>query len=771
VISFRGVSRDITDRTRAEEKLADALKDMEGQREKFRTLVDNAPFGMALVGKEGDFILINPRFKELFGYDEKDVPNGREWFKRAYPDPEYRREVIAAWITDMEKSNAGEKRPRVYTVTCKNGEEKIIHFIPVKLTTGEDIVSLEDITERVQSEDILRKSERLYRSVIENINDTFYRSDIDGKLIMMSPSGAALFDYDSVEYMIGADIAEFFYVNPEDRKKLLSEIQKHGFVKDYEIKLKRRDGTPVEISASSHLYYDEQGNLLGVEGILRDITERKRAEELYRTLAESSHAGVYIIQDRKVKFVNPRVLEYSGYSKDELIEKDVPNFVHPEDREMVRRNAIDMLKGKRMTPYEFRIIDRAGHTKWLMETVRSIIYEGKRAVLSNSMDITERYRLERMLQQAHKMESIGTLAGGIAHDFNNILGVMIGYADLARSDVRPEKQKYYLDQVLRACDRAKGLVSQILTFSRQSEQERKPIFITSLIKEGIKMLRSSLPSTIQITQDISPLSIVVSTDPTQIHQILMNLVTNAAHAMRDTGGILNIQLDIVRGLSSMTNHHLGLEAGDYALLRVSDTGHGMDASTMDRIFDPFYTTKGPGEGTGLGLSVVYGIVKNHGGVIDVSSDLKKGSTFSVYLPLIENQGKMSKVASEVISGGSERILFVDDEAGLIDVGSMMLMSLGYHVTSKTSSIEALEAFRTRPQDFDLVITDTTMPNMTGIDLARELLKIRPDIPIILCTGFSENMSEERAKSIGIRRFVMKPLFKKDLARVIREVLV
>ena len=246
VIGFRGVSRDITDRKKAEEKLADALHEAKLQKEKFRMLVDNAPFGMILISKEGAFILLNPCFRELFGYNEEDVPDGRSWFRKAYPDADYRHAVIATWLRDWEKADPGEKRPRIFTVTCKNGEKKIVNFIPVKLTTGDYLMTIQDITERVLAAETLRKSERLYRSVIENINDTFYRSDIDGRLVMMSPSGAALFGYDSIEEMIGADIAEFFYVNPEDRNNFLSAIEKEGFVKDYEIKLRRRDGTVME---------------------------------------------------------------------------------------------------------------------------------------------------------------------------------------------------------------------------------------------------------------------------------------------------------------------------------------------------------------------------------------------------------------------------------------------------------------------------------------------------------------------------------------------
>jgi len=506
------------------------------------------------------------------------------------------------------------------------------------------------------------------------------------------------------------------------------------------------------------------------EQLRQEITERKQAEELYRTLAHSSHAGVYIAQEGKLQFVNPHILEYTGYSEDKLLGSDTLDYVHPDDHAMVRKNIIEMLKATKTAPYEYRLIDREGNVKWLMETVRSITYKGSRAILGNTMDITERYKMEKFLSQSQKMQAIGTLAGGIAHDFNNILGAMIGYTEMAQLAASPEKRQHYLEQVIRACDRAKNLVNQILTFSRQKEQERRPILLAPIIQEGIKLLRSSLPSTIKITQSITDTPIMVLADATQIHQVLMNLCTNAAHAMHDKGGILNIQLVQKWIYPVQKTHPIGLEPGNYAELTVNDTGYGIAASIMDRIFDPFFTTKKPGEGTGLGLSVVYGIVRNHGGSIDVASKPGQGTTFSVYLPLIKADEKIEEKVAETVLGGSERILFVDDEAALVEGTKEMMASLGYRVTSRTSSVEAMELFRARPHGFDLVITDMTMPNMTGVELARELLKIRPDIPIIICTGYSEIISDEMVKSIGIRQLVMKPLFRKDLAKVIKEVL-
>lgn len=405
-----------------------------------------------------------------------------------------------------------------------------------------------------------------------------------------------------------------------------------------------------------------------------------------------------------------------------------------------------------------------------MEAVRSLHdYQNhlKSLVEERTSDLK---RANETLQQIQKLEAIGTLAGGIAHDFNNMLTAMIGYMELAQINDNADKQRRYINQALEVSNRAKEVINQILIFSRHQEQERKPVLIAPIIKEEINLLKSLLPSTIRITQDIADTSAMIIADVTQIQQVLMNLCTNSFHAMRERGGVLEIRLDHEKVGPEQSPHPLNLAAGEYVKLSVRDSGHGIDAANISRIFDPFFTTKGPGEGTGLGLSVVYGIVRDHNGAIGVASESGKGTTVSVYLPLIIAGEAPPNQAPEQIIGGNERILLVDDEAAIIEVVESILTSLGYRVTARRSSIDTLKLFRTRPDDFDLVITDMTMPHIRGDDLAREMLKIRADIPIILCTGFSEMITEEQAKHIGIRRFIMKPLYLKDLARVIREVM-
>jgi signal transduction histidine kinase/ActR/RegA family two-component response regulator len=379
---------------------------------------------------------------------------------------------------------------------------------------------------------------------------------------------------------------------------------------------------------------------------------------------------------------------------------------------------------------------------------------------------------EKQLQQVMKLQAIGTLAGGIAHDFNNILFPIVGYTELTMDDVPKDSQaSKNLKEILKATNRAKELVQQILTFSRQSGQERKPLKVQYLIKEVSKLIRATIPSSIEIECDIDDACGPIKGDPTQIHQVIMNLCTNAYHAMQETGGKLDVSLKEIHISYEQSIERVGMKVGKHIELQVKDSGHGMEPQVMERIFEPYYTTKAQGKGTGLGLSVIHGIVKSHGGDITVSSLPGQGATFKVYLPIIdEMEVKIEADEPAIAINGKERILLVDDEEQIIDIEQQILERLGYHVTPKTDSQEALEEFAAQPDRFDLVITDMTMPKMTGDQLARRMMDIKPQIPVILCTGFNETISEEKALAMGIDKFVMKPIVKDELASTIRTVL-
>ena len=414
-----------------------------------------------------------------------------------------------------------------------------------------------------------------------------------------------------------------------------------------------------------------------------------------------------------------------------------------------------------------------------MATDRIITWpDGRDVRLHFAVDITEdrrakeeKRRFEGQLVQAQKMESIGTLAGGIAHDFNNILSVIVGNSELAMYDIPEDNPSLEsLEEIRQACLRGRDLVRQIMSFSRRTRQERIPLKISPIVKETLKLMRSSIPTGVDMSQNISCKSDTALVDPTLINQMLINLCTNAANAMEERGGILEVILRDVELDASTFGQYQNLMPGKYLHLTVRDTGPGIDPLLIDRVFDPYFTTKDVDEGIGLGLTEAYGIVKSHCGAITVESELGKGATFHVFLPLVETAVNGEPEAPRPIPKGTERILFVDDEDPMAKMAKRMLEHLGYTVTARTSSLDALEVFRNRPHQFDLVITDMMMPKMTGDRLARQLLQIRPDIPIMLCTGYSERISAEKARSLGIRDLVMKPLVIHEIGETIRKTL-
>ncbi len=390
-------------------------------------------------------------------------------------------------------------------------------------------------------------------------------------------------------------------------------------------------------------------------------------------------------------------------------------------------------------------------------------------ILHRRQSEEDRKQLESELRQAQKLEAIGTLAGGIAHDFNNILSSILGYSELLIEDA--EKDTLFeqnLKQIYAAGVRAKDLVKQILTFSRQTESEWMPLNVKLLVKESVKLLRASLPTSIEIEQKLET-DTLVQGDPAQIHQIVMNLCTNAAQAMDNTG-VMTIRLQQTDLDAEFVASHWGMKPGKHVVLSVSDTGPGIDPAIIDKIFDPFYTTKSVNQGTGLGLSVVHGIVEGHHGMIHAESQLGEGSKFIVYLPAAEDAMDQPEPIENELPKGSERILFVDDESSIAQMVKQQLEALGYAVESRTSSAEALELFQKKSKDFDLLITDMSMPEMTGVELIKEVRRFCPDLPVILCTGFSEQISEETAREMGISALLLKPVIRKDMAEAIRQAL-
>ena len=478
----------------------------------------------------------------------------------------------------------------------------------------------------------------------------------------------------------------------------------------------------------------------------------------------SIHDGIVIQDlDSRVVLTNQAAEQFSSGITEDILADRTQQLLQVKTIQDIQL-MFDDTRNKYLELRSFRRYDVDGQCSGVVHVLRDVT---EKKLMEQNQN-----KLQEQLIQAQKMEAIGTLAGGIAHDFNNILSPIIGYTELAMDSLPQGSDEHsMLSEVKDASMRAKELVKQILAFSRKNNQEKKILYLHPIINEALKLLRSSIPTSIEIRQSIDKNCGPVMCDPTQVHQIIMNLCTNAYHSMIKDGGILEVSMGSITLDIEETQIAGDLPSGKYIRLIISDTGYGMDKKTMDRIFEPYFTTKTLGEGTGLGLSVVLGIVENHNGRIKVYSEEGKGTTFTVYLPEIMTQDKVAETKEhKILPSGTEHILIVDDEASIAAIQARMLKKLGYQVTSVTDSIKALERFRDNPEKFDLVITDQTMPHISGSELAKRMLEIKPDIPIILCTGYSSLISKEKSRSLGIRHFLMKPVLMDELAKSVRSIL-
>lgn len=509
------------------------------------------------------------------------------------------------------------------------------------------------------------------------------------------------------------------------------------------------------------------------------LSALRESEELYRVVTENSLSHILLIHKGEIVFANQRSLNDSGYSMPEILGRSALDLIHPDFQAEVRKLVRNRITDRRLIrPIECRYLTKSGEARWVELTVVPTTYQSEIVVLIQSADITQRKaayddqrRLETKLRQAQKMEAIGTLAGGIAHDFNNILSPIVGYSQLLMLDLPQGGLKHqYANSILTAGLRASELVNQILAFSRQSDQEKVLVEVQNILQEVLRLSRSIIPTSIEILQDIQDDCGSVQADPTQLHQVAMNLITNAYHAVDESSGKISLSLKEVI-LEDVEMLESSLEPGVYAMVSVSDNGTGISAEVMERIFDPYFTTKGKSKGTGLGLAIVYGIIKEHSGDIKVYSEPGEGTTFTVYLPVVTEPKVVDPEESrEDLQKGTEHILLVDDEEPVLDIGREMLEKLGYKVSVFTNSMQALEAFTKHGETFDLVITDMTMPDLTGTELATKILAMKADMPIIMCTGLDRQVSKVKVEEIGVKWFMRKPFFIEELATAIRRVL-
>jgi PAS domain S-box-containing protein len=770
IIGLLGIARDITDQKNAEKKMLE-------NEVFFESIFNSIQDGISVLDRDCNIVRVNKWMEKMYSGQMPLV--GKKCYsafqQRQSPCPK------CPSIPTIETGEVHAEIVPYATADSQTGWIDLTTF-PLKDASGSVVGIIEylkDITAHKNAEEAFLKSEEKYRELANSLPQIVFETDESGQITFANHNAFNVFGYSQAEFDKGLNALDMLI--PQDREWALENMQKvlNGeILGGIEYTALRKDGSTFPVSIHSNPIIREN-KPVGLRGIMIDLSEQKRSEESlresefrFRSLFDLSPQGIALTELDSGALINVNVTfcEITKYSMEELIGRSTAElgFYSKNDRGHFIK---ELQTNGEVCGLEMDFKAKDGSMIKALMFARPVNIAGKSCIITVFHDLTEQKRLESQLRQAHRMEAIGTLAGGIAHDFNNILFPIIGYTEML-IDNAPEgsKRRDYLEEIFKEAIRARDLIKQILTFSRQTIQELKPMRVQPVVKEALKLLRSSIPATIQFSWRIDDAYGVIMGDPTQIHQLIMNLCTNAYHAMEETGGDLEVSLtEIELSLDDMPDG-IDLKPGRYIQLTVADTGQGIESNVLKRIFDPYFTTKEEGKGTGLGLAVVHGIIKKYSGDIRVSSELGKGSVFNVYLPLIEIKDKETEIAQEPVQMGSERVLLVDDEETIAHMAKRMLEWLGYQVTSRTSSIEALEAFRAQPDKFDLVITDMTMPNMSGEILAEELKKIRSDIPVIICTGFSEKISKERTIALGIEGFLMKPTVMSDLAKTIREVL-
>lgn len=751
--------------------------ELQKSEQKFSNHIQSTPVGVIFWDLDFKTIEWNPAAESIFGYSKVEVM-GKHVTELILSDDI--KELVDDIFQDLisEKGNSHSTNENI----TRDGRRIICdwHNTTLKNVDGKTIgvaSMVHDVTESKYSEMSLINSEQKWRNILVNIPQIGITLNTKAKITFVNAFFLQLTGWEEKE-VIGQDWFDMFI--PENVRKdvrevlltVMSEKDTIGF-STYENEIIDRSGMRINVAWSNALTKDVHGNVTDITCLGVDLTERqrseqalKRSEEKYRSMMESMKDASYICSsDLHIEYMNPAMIdrvETDGTGK--LCYKTI----YDRDEKCSWCVFDQIEKGKNI---DYEMVDPKDNRYYSVSNSPIFHTDSAASQLTIFYDITEIKDIEAQLRQSRKMESIGTLAGGIAHDFNNLLYIIFGNAEMALEDIPKWSPAHTsLEEIKSASLRAAGIAKQLLNFTRKTEQEMKQVGAVTVIKDALKLLRSTLPTTIDIQKHLPDKNITILADPVQINQVMMNLCINASQAMEETGGILEIIVKNVSLDEEATDSYPDLPAGDYLKITVNDTGPGIGPEIIERIFDPYFTTKKMGKGSGMGLSIVHGIVKNHNGAISVDSKPGKGTTFSLLFPAVDEKPEIEIKTINEIPRGHETILFVDDEKSIANMTQKMLKRLGYKVETRLNPLQALDLFQSKPEYFDLVITDMTMPQMTGAKLSEKLMETRSNIPVIICTGHSSLIDEEKAKQLGIASYIMKPVSMSTIAKAIRKVL-
>ncbi len=788
---WHGSVNEITDHKRNEEQLRYQLYLL-------KSITDKAAECIFVTDAQGRVTFMNPEAERVFGFSQLDLLGAslHERIHHHHPDGREFAEADCPIQGSLRVSDGRRNQEAVFFRKDGTPLEVLYSSAPIEVD-GQRVgvvLVVRDIGERKLAEEALRASHTQLETAQELAQMGSFQVDLRTMALTASRPLCRLLGLDPQSPPARLErLIEF--VHPEDRVRFFVRQrrgQAKGRVEAFDFRSNPLLGSQRSFAAVFDLETDAEGAATGYTGTILDITERRQAEvslreseERLRQIASTLREAIWLVdsQTQRVLYVNQSFERICGRACAEFYDNpDAFNeIIHPDDRDRVLRAYFNGASVGAMEE-RHRIIRPDGEVRWVQgRTVPVKNGAGETYRIASVLeDVTKRVEAERLqrsleeqLRQAQKMEAIGTLAGGIAHDFNNVLAGILGSVELARMEIpgdHPAQQ--FLQPIFVASNRARELVQQILTFSRRQDSEKVLMQLQPIVTECVKLLRSTIPAMVRITYHVDRKCGPVQADPIQIHQVMMNICTNAWHALPQADGHIDVTLSELEVDALGADRHPDLLPGPYARLSIKDNGHGMEPAVLQRIFEPFFTTKPSGKGTGLGLSVVHGIIKAHRGAVLVESEPGRGSTFYIYLPIQSvSATETTSTPKEIAQGRGERILFVDDEQNLAAVTEKVLTRIGYQVTRFSRSIEALEHFRAHPDDFDLVITDLAMPGMSGTDLASAIMQQRGGLPILLISGFVDPVVQETAHVIGIREVLNKPLSIEALSEAVGRALV